>query len=269
MKKYVCIALAIVVIGLSGCKPKQTGKRAEQTTTPVKALSAQEVVSQTIIANNEIKNINIANAEAMFNQNGKPLSIRFNIKIVKGKEIAVSVSPILGVELYRIQIKPDNFYIFDKLHRSYCESNYKQLSSELGMEVSYNTIEALLVNQLFTLSNRELGNAFSVEQLTEKFVLKSMLNNNIMHTFDILPDYTISATNLKRTDYYDISVNYDNFEIVDKVKFPQAVDIKMISPKALIDLKLYIKKIKINDKDLEIGNIDISRYSRAECTNLF
>jgi hypothetical protein len=269
MKKYVYTLLTIVLVVLSSCRSKQNIKHSATMTTPVKALSAQEVVMQTIMANNEIKNINISSADAVFNQNGKSFSVKFNIKIIRDKEIVISISPILGVELCRIQIKPDYFYIFYKLQRSYCMNNYEQLSSELGMEISYKSIEALLLNQLFTLSKQDMDSVFIIEQAKEKFVLKSMLNNNIIHTFDILPDYTISTTNLKHTDSYNISVNYSNFEIIDRIKFPQTFTFKMISPKALFDLMLYVKKMEINDKKLEISNIDISRYSKIDCNNLF
>ncbi|MDR3327688.1 MAG: DUF4292 domain-containing protein [Prevotellaceae bacterium] len=268
MKKY-CLFFTVILLGLTGCRTRHNAQQQTSSTTTLQSLTVENIVNQTIKSQGEFSNINISNCEALLTNNGKSFSVRVNIKIIKDKDIVISILPILGVEIFRLQLTPQRFYVFDKFNRQYCENTYENLSRELRTDISFKNLQALLTNQLFTLSGEDTISGFNIIQFAEKYILTEKQNiKNMTHQFEISPDFSVISTSLTTKSSDLVRVEYNNFDIVNKVKFPQTMILKVNFDKFKIDFELNIKKMIINDKNTEINQIDISRYSRQECTKL-
>ncbi|MDR1543569.1 MAG: DUF4292 domain-containing protein [Prevotellaceae bacterium] len=271
MKKYIYIS-AIIMIALTGCKTKQnTTKPAPISTSNEQTLTAENIVNQVINQQKEISFVNISNAETSLNYNEKNVNVKFSIKIVKDKDITISVLPLLGIEMFRLQLTPKKFYIFDRLHRQYCENNYDIFKENFGTEISYETIEALLLNRLFSLNGVEksvLKKAFTAEQKTEKYLLKSVKKvENFEHRFEISPDFKITGTFLNQNSLDAVSLNYSNFEAKNGIVFPQKIDAKIVSPTHNLNVVFDIKKMELN-KAFEMSETDLSRYTKVDCSTI-
>lgn len=271
MKKSILSTILIlaVVILAAGCKTRTKTVTPTQTTTPTKTLSTKEVVQQNTKAAAEIKFLDISNAEARIQHLGRNISVRTSIKIIAGKEISISVLPLLGIELFRVKITPERFYVFDKLNKKYCDGSYEYLSQMAGTDVSYSDIEALLTNRLFSLkSGQTVDKAYDLQQGKDKFLLTSRdMFNGYRHTFELSPSYTLTATALDDGTHH-VKLNYSEFGVTDKVLFPMLVDVNAKLPKEEMTISIAIKKIQFN-KPVEISDLDFSRYTKTDCKRMF
>lgn len=271
MKKSILsttLILAVVLLAF-GCKTRAKTVTPTSTTTPTKNLSAKEVVQQNDKSATEIKFLDISNAEARLQDGGKTIAVRSSIKIIAGKEISISVLPLLGIELFRVKITPERFYVFDKLNKKYCDGSYEYLSQMAGTEISYKDIEALLTNRLFSLkSGQSVDKAYNLQQQKDKFLLSSKdMFNGYRHSFELSPDYLLTATALDDGTHH-VKLNYSEFGVVNKVLFPMLIDVKAKLPKNALDLSIVIKKVQFN-KPIEISELDFSRYTKTDCKRMF
>lgn len=276
MKKHIiAITILIAFFSFSSCKTKKHTKPAtttEQITTNSQKgnTTTENIVEQNKKLSSQIDFLNITNADAVINYYGNRMSVRMQIQVIKDKEICISVLPLLGIELYRVKITPEKFYIFDKLHKKYCDGQYQYLSALTGIDIQYKDIEALLTNRLFSLSKKQkIEEGYKTEVSDNKYILSS--NEKLLdfeHKFDISPDYKIIATSIQNSQNQHISMSYQDFVVINKVLFPITVGVEAMLPNSSFDVSIEIKKIEIN-KEFEIKQLDFKKYSRTDCKKIF
>ncbi|MDR2684830.1 MAG: DUF4292 domain-containing protein [Prevotellaceae bacterium] len=270
MKKYIYIT-AVFVFALTGCKTKQRTSLSYPQTTGKEILSTETIINQILNQQSDISFANISNAEALVNYNGKNLNIKLSIKIITGKEISISILPILGIEMFKVQLMPKKFYIFDKLNRQYCENAYDCFSYALGAAASYSTIEALFLNRLFTIDSdgkEAFKKAFTTDQKPDKYLLQAIKKvKNLEHSFEVSPDFKITGVFLNQKPLDAVSLNYSNFDIKNGVLFPMKFDIKTVFANLNASVNFEIKKMEIN-KEFETSTLDISHYQKVDCRNI-
>ena len=91
----------------------------------------------------------------------RSLAGRANILIKKDSVIIISVIPIMGIELYRIKLDKEGVHILDRLNKKYLFGTYDRAGSIFLLDLGYNEIESVLVNNIFLAGGidfYELGN---------------------------------------------------------------------------------------------------------------
>ena len=266
MQKILKIGLILLVV-LSSCKSKQKTAKTPLTTPQTELYTAEYVVNQVVKSQNDLSFVNISRAETNISFKGRNFYVISSVKVIKNQEIVISAA-ILGMEVLRVQIMPTSFYIFDKFNRQYCQSTYDDLTQMFGAEISYEIIENLLTNRIFTFSKTELKKAFSVVQLPEKYIIaENQKVGNFTHFFDILPIFLISATSLNEDANEILSVNYSDFNNTNGVIFPMKIELQANFKDRKLSANFDIKKIDINKK-IEISPINIDRYKKVNFSNI-
>jgi hypothetical protein len=91
----------------------------------------------------------------------RSLAGRANILIKMDSVIIISVIPIMGIELYRIKLDKEGVHILDRLNKKYLFGTYDRAGSIFLLDLGYNEIESVLVNNIFLAGGidfYELGN---------------------------------------------------------------------------------------------------------------
>lgn len=267
-RAYIFLLLAIMAV--IGCRPRYTAvKNSNKTTPTTHKLTAKDIVSHNNKAKIPIDFLNVTDASLAFNNDGKDYFMSMNMKVIRGKEISVSVMPMLGIELFRIRFTPERFHLFDKFNRQYCDNSYQYLSKMLKTEVSYAMIEALLLNNLFSIDpNAMVDEAYSPTQLDDRFLLTSLREfSGYRHTFELSPDYMVTSTSINQPVTQILRADYSNFKSVDKVVFPTTIELKTNLEQNNFNLKVDVKRVEIN-KVFSIPTVDFERYTKVECVNM-
>lgn len=84
------------------------------------------------------------------NAGGKgPVSLNATMRMKKGEVIQLSVAPLLGIEVARMEITPTRILAIDRLHKRYVEISFETLSGMLHTDLDFNSLQSLFLNEVF------------------------------------------------------------------------------------------------------------------------
>ena len=66
------------------------------------------------------------------------------VKMWKNELIILSVLPMLGIEMFRLEASADGVVVIDKLNRRYTELNYEELNAYTPRKISFKMLQMLV-----------------------------------------------------------------------------------------------------------------------------
>ena len=69
------------------------------------------------------------------------------VRVWHNELAVVSVQPMLGIEMVRMEATPDSVWVFDKMNRRYVVLSYPEIENTLNTKISYKTIQDFLSHQ--------------------------------------------------------------------------------------------------------------------------
>lgn len=150
MKKSVFGLICLILLGLTSCK---TTKLATNTTT-AKPISAAKLIKN--IENNtfEYDYLAIKKITCQYDNGNTKYSFKASILAEKDKQITVMVSK-LNIPVGRLWLTPDSVKFINYLEKSYFLDDYSYLSSWLDMNLDFNTVNAIISNNVFSLYDKK------------------------------------------------------------------------------------------------------------------
>lgn len=137
MKAYKYIVVLVVAVLLAGCGAKK------KTVAPV----VEEPVVQAPPAWHTCL---IQGARATISRNGDKLSATVTMQTVRDSMIIISVMPLFGMEMMRIEANPIEVKGFDKLHGQYAEATFAELNRKLQPELNWDILQEVCTAELPT-----------------------------------------------------------------------------------------------------------------------
>lgn len=249
-KHLLFILLPVILLG--SCKPKNiSGNK-------VKKRSAKYLLKK-IDKNKQTIDWFAAKTKVQFTgPDKKRQSVTANIRMKSDSAIWVSVTPLLGIEMVRVLITPNDFKVLDRLNRKYYEYQADDIVKMVGYPVDFDLVKnALLGETLMPFDKPKTtidGKQYFLEELVEKVVHRLWLNPedfsyNKMQLFDEAAS--------RRLDV--ILSNYENF---GDYRFPQKRVINVLSPE-VYNMEINYSKLKFNEaQDLKFKVS--SRYEKVD-----
>jgi len=181
-------------------------------------------------------------------------NIKGNMKIKKDSFIWISARAY-GFEVARFLLTPDSVKFMNKMKSEYFVGDYSFIEKSLNVKLDYQTIQSLLVNELFVLpkSNKSEFADFNIFSDTANFILQKNIHPRNMPD-SLFQEVIIDKNNLKiqkstsadsRFDRNFI-INYSDFKDLKNTKFPFLIDINIIQKTKNIALKLEYYKLKLD-----------------------
>lgn len=248
---------------MTGCKSKQTlgsGAKFE------KNKSHNQVIED--ILSTQVKYNTISakgNIEFRAGDSGKKVPAVY--KILKDSILQVSVrAPMLGFEVFRVNITPDSVVIIDRLKKKYMADNVKMLWGIAGF--NFYNLQDLLTNQLFHPGSKSVEEAlydkYDITSANEVYMLET--KSNTKSTFN----FAVDATNhIKSTLIHNEGMKikmqwtYSDF-IVDKSNvYPTNLSAKINAMGKDVDLTISFSKLDIDNK-MEIDMSLPTNYEKVK-----
>lgn len=243
MKRYpillLLLPLALVALLSTACSPKN--KTVKPNTRRV--ITTAKTVESVILNQPQFQTAQAKKARLSVDYQQRKVATSANISIYHDSIIIVSVQPMLGIELVRVEISKQQVLLLDKLNRRYCTLTYDQLRASSAIPVSYNDIEDLLTRHIFVIgeSQQWLLNTQLEEQaypdshklLFQKTKLKYeyQLDNSTHH---------ILTTKLEHADpLITLIADYLNEQTYGEVVFPSVIRLGVSS--TAIDLSCVVE----------------------------
>jgi hypothetical protein len=232
------------------CKTKK-----QITTTEINKESAQYIVQQTVS-----NNLNYTYFSAKFNSDitmpERSISSPGAIRIKKDSIIWISLMPAMGIEMAKVVITKDSIKILNRLEKSYMAGGFGFIKSKLNIDLTYNAIQSLLTNELFSVTESADYNSYISSKDSLGYVIQNIsdeiLKNNIQINADFkFQQICFTPDSFKITKNFidepkaqrSIAVNYAEFIIVAGKQFPEKVNLSATNQEKQFGLSIKYSKI--------------------------
>lgn len=190
---------------------------------------SRQLLEQVVSVQPSFESMQCSKARFKIDYSQHSYAVSGSINLIKDSAIVISLQPLLGVELYRMEILPEHLTLIDKMNRRYVRLTYQDLSRQTGINLAYNDIQSLFMNRVFMLENTQS------EMLQKKIVTSS---NMTEHQFSLADDnltYNFAADkqNLQLLQTAiampekgaDLTVNYEGHRLFGETLFPERMQL--------------------------------------------
>ena len=157
------------------------------------------------------------------------MSSRARLKIIRGRCLQISITPLAGIELFRLEVSRDSVKIIDRMGRRYAAEPIDEIKKQIPAyakadfpyDFHYEHLEALLTDRLFTPD----GEAFSMDRFQQQRLLLGARRFRAKDTERMTYDFTTdSRARLIATEiifpFLELKWNYSRFQTVGGRPFP-------------------------------------------------
>ncbi len=249
MKKYIFIILSFLAI--TSCKSlKQTFDSHLFSTKP-------DILIDKIIENDiDFNTIYFKRAQFTVSEDNDKKSFRGSIFIKKNKQIIVSITPVLGIELFKVIVEPNSIIIVDKMKKEVQHTNFSYLEDNFNMSLDFYTLQSILTNSFFVYPFSLPKNLFKFE-LTQssdnQFLLQS---KKITHNRNIFQQRFTGSNSINKISKIEIlnitenillNILYSDFKNIYSDKyFPNEVSLSAIHKNSNMNLTIQYSQIEID-----------------------
>lgn len=250
MAKRIIIPLFLIALLLTGCSTSRNALR----NTVIGGLSGTEYMEKVIEWTPQRENLT-ARTRVQLNMGSESssVSVNANMRIRRGELIRLSVAPVLGIEVARMDITPKGVLVIDRMNRRYVEIGFVEVADILKVEVDFNALQSLFLNEIF-LPGRE---SLTVEDAV-KFDLseqdgrahlqvkdsRSQMKGSRYSFFTSAMDGRLEETVISLKDLpYALHCRYTDFTMVGSDVFPQSIELTPEGTQKKYSLGLKLSRI--------------------------
>ena len=250
MAKPKIIPLFLIALLLTGCSTSRNALR----NTVIGGLSGTEYMEKVIEWTPQRENLT-ARTRVQLNMGSESssVSVNANMRIRRGELIRLSVAPVLGIEVARMDITPKGVLVIDRMNRRYVEIGFAEVADILKVEVDFNALQSLFLNEIF-LPGRE---SLTVEDAV-KFDLseqdgrahlqvrdsRSQMKDSRYSFFTSATDGRLEETVISLKDLpYALHCRYTVFTMVGSDVFPQSIELTPEGTQKKYSLGLKLSRI--------------------------
>ncbi|GEM_PF-238037 len=273
--KHLVFALAgFILLTLSSCR---TARVIPRTITVARPISTGKLIRN--IDNNafDYKHLSIKKISCQFDNGKTKASFKASILAEKDKRITVLLSK-LNIPVARIWLTPDSVKLINYLEDTYLLDDYSYLSSLMGIDLDFETIHAIISNNMFSLRDDKhdkenydymtkidsgLYVLESVKKLkirkatqrvsarkTAKNLKKSTVDAPVLQTIFIDPE-TYKIRKIRMDDSANsrkLNIDFSDFVPVDKQTYPGDIFLHLVSPDSEVQLRIKLNGFSTSDE---------------------
>lgn len=248
MRKNIANKIAVLccaVIIATGCKARKQMMAAPVTTAPPVVADNSKANTIAAIKSRQLNfNTFSGKASAALDIDNNSNNVTMNIRIDRGKQIWVSITALLGIEVARASITPDSIRIINKLQGVYIKKPFNYVHTYAGKQVNYTTIESLLTGKAVP----ELVSMDADLQKADNNITLSGKMQQLLYKMLFNPDMKLAQLDLSDSvQQQSLTVTNSNFVLVEGRTLPSQIN---------IGSNLKGKKIAVN---LEYSKVELDR----------
>lgn len=272
MTKKLFYYLSVCLIVMAVCSCSSTRKMGREPI--IGGLKGTDYTESLISQSHRWENLTAkASVSLQLGDKGKT-KVNATLRIRRGEVIRLSVAPLLGIEVARMDITPENILLIDRLNKRYVRVSFKEISRLANTELNFNILQSLFLNELFLPDKASLSaddaKAFSIRADNGQAVLEARHGKAMSYRFraaatDGLLEETSIA--LKDTDY-GLTWKYADFGRVDGKTFPQHMHVTA-GKGEVQNLSVDMKLSRLSASDGWDAQTELSsKYQEVELTEL-
>lgn len=258
------VAFAFVVISLlfTGCKSSQ-----KVATVKAGEAKAQIDFFESMLQQDLEFNTLSARMNVDLNLPGKELSSRVDLKMVKDSAFTLSVQPILGIEMFRIEINRDSVKIIDRMNRRYVAENHINMRGQTPVGFGFYNLQALFINHIFLPGEQSISpaqyNRFQLKQEGSMAEVRTKDRAGLLYTFMADGEEKLLSTYVANSsESFALQWVYENFVMTEGQPFPMLMDVKMFRDGSVAGgIKMHFNRVQL-DVPVQIDTPLPEKYKR-------
>lgn len=258
--------IAIIICSamlLAGCKAhKQMLKPSQPVMVAPPKITSAPVVNTKLAA---IKSKQLAfttfsaKAKTKLAIGGNSNDVTLTLRIQHDKKIWVSVTALLGIEVARALITPDSITVINRLQGVYFKKPFSYINQYGGKQISYQTLEALLVgNAVPQLLNDNANISADNANTVVSGTLQTMV-----YKLTLGPDFRVSQVTLVNGQDQTLQVTNSEFIQADTRSVPSQIDIASAVENKQVQISLHYNSVDL-DKVLDYPFTIPDRFTPAD-----
>lgn len=257
MRHIAHLTLAAALLLLAGCKTTKTAN-VDPTTGTITA-PVTPVQHAAAIASNfkDWTTMQCGGNIKLGGSNGMSSSI--NVRMERGKSIAISLRPMLGIEVGRLVFSGDSVIVVDKLHKQYIAEDVSLITN--GLPATLEALQDIFLGRAFVLGEGTYSTALEakvqLEQAEDRCVLRptqEVKGFGYEFAFDKNDDIVSLTATLASDKGQTYGVSYSDVKSTAAGKIAHALG---------IDTAIKGRQLKL---DLEYGNITWNQEVKIDTT---
>lgn len=267
MTKQVSYLLGIVlmVAFLASCSTTKSTKKAHS----IEGMTETEFVGNVIENAAGWKALTARMALSVDLEGKGETKVSGTLRIKKGEVVQVSIAPVLGIEVARVEISPNGILAIDRMNKRYVDVSFEEVKSLVKTDLNFHTLQALFLNELFlpgkgTLTVRD-ASSFNVQPEEEGIWLNVKRSKRFGYHF-----LTEAPAALLKESYiglngtpYGLRWKYDVFRPLEKRQFPTDMKLAFEGGKKPVRASLSLSRLSANG-DWETYTEVSGKYKKVE-----
>lgn len=265
MKRYIYVIIAAIV--LASCSTtKRVQKAQKQETDPQKQL-----LEQVISVQPQFKSLQSNKVRFKIDYQQHSYSVSGSVSMIQDSAIILSLQPLMGIELYRMEIMPQHVTVIDKMNRRYVRMTYEQLQRQTGVNAGFDEIQAICMDRVFMAGVKqaelagknpkvvttETEHNIGFEDETLSYNFKVDKNNLQLNETAIMPKGGTDRA----------SVSYMNHGIYNNVVYPNSVKIEFASSNLSATCIISFTQLNING-EVNVAPQNLKKYTATTLSNI-
>jgi len=109
--------------------------------------------------------------DGVYHDGDKTQGFNGQIRIQKDSVIWANINALMGIEIFRILIRPDSFFMLNKLEKTYTAESSKYLNEKFGMQIHFEMLQAVLLGNDFPYYETDV---FKLSENAESYQLSTL-----------------------------------------------------------------------------------------------
>lgn len=236
---YVCVVLSILPAGCRTVKEAagEANAALKAETEFFRTLDEQSLRYRTLSAKIQVE---------FTPASGKEVGSRAQLKLRRDDRLQISVQPLLGIEMFRLEVSRDSVKAIDRMNKRYFAESIADLKARKHLDFTFDNLQALLTNRLFLPGKQVVTpddrGRFGWERIPAGYRLQTSDATGMQYRFLADNEAKLRTTEITDADKHTLMWDYTNFRTVEGQLFPM----DMLA--SLRDHKLSIRfnKVEIN-----------------------
>lgn len=249
------ILFAACCLALTGCRSKRAAQKPVE---DMSAYTAAEVMRQ----QPQFRSMNIAKMDVLATYGQHQMSFKATARLFTDSLLQLSIQPMMGVEMFRVDFTPTDFRIVDKWNRRYTENTYDYLRYKLGVDFSFDLLQRIVSNQLFLVDKQVESTDFVVEKFEGEATRLVHLSQGMIQRFELVEPMAIAKAEVL-TEQARLTCNYSGHRVQNGVRFPNEFLLTISADHQQVTLTCTVQKIEFNKSFEPLRTLALEKYEKV------
>lgn len=253
---------------------RQTPSASETTATAKDAAVRQQAPAGSIAAcalqtGADIKGVNVSKMSATVHVGGRQVTTSMSLKLAANERLMVSVQPMLGIEMFRLEADRTQIVVIDKLGSRYCAMTYSELQQRTGIPMSFDDLQNLICARLFAVGKPDYFNQKKTawKESGQKDVSTiSFTVNGVAHEFALDKSCRVTSCALQKSKKANVRAKYADYTTTADAAYPQQVSLEGVLGSLSLQCEIDVKRVSFGAQ--AISAYDLKKLKRVEINQL-